>query len=78
MLSTTDPDELGLLQPGLAAPAKSGSARSDSPGVPGIGAGPTKLVPGSVTAKALRRVWSGEAVTVIDSPRRGQPSWLST
>ena len=68
MLTDTDLDDIGLPQPGLGGTGKAKTEPTGSSSVPGLASGPTTLVPGSVTAKALLRVWSGAAVSVIDSP----------
>jgi hypothetical protein len=68
MLTNADLDDIGLPQPGLGGTGKAKPEPTGSSSVPGLASGPTTLVPGSVTAKALLRVWSGAAVSVIDSP----------
>ena len=62
------PADLGL--PVVAKPAPDG-AQETAPR-------PAPLAPGSVTAQALLRVWSGEAVTVVDSPPGAGKTRLAT
>src|SRR5215469_5843619 len=68
MPSTADLDDLGLPEPGLGGTRGPQPKQTETHSVPGVASGPSTLVPGSVTAKALLRVWSGAAVSVIDSP----------
>jgi hypothetical protein len=56
MLTNTDLDDIGLPQPGLGGTGKAEPEPTASSSVPGLASGPTTLVPGSVTAKALLRV----------------------
>jgi hypothetical protein len=54
------------LHPGLVEPRRAGTS-DDAPVVDPEDALP-RIVVGSVTARALYRVWSGQPVTVVDSP----------
>src|SRR6478609_2074207 len=60
MLGQADLDP-GLIDPGVAGAADVGPVLDPEDTLP-------RIVVGSVTARALYRVWSGQPVTVVDSP----------